>query len=183
MSDLDTALREADRVRKKQKTCASASSDILDQLLKELTAARASLAEHGPAGAASVLKQLQNHLETRSLDKQLSDRTKELHSAVAKLGKVSLLAKSIAQKVHSSGLKSRFVTFLRIAGDRQSLCARCMQGYQGDTVQLSSAQPGEKAHHLKDILRCSSLALQRQHSPLRRAFMLSLYPFVSTDIT
>lgn len=87
MSDLDTALREADRVRKKQKTCASASSDILDQLLKELTAARASLAEHGPAGAASVLKQLQNHLETRSLDKQLSDRTKELHSAVAKLGK------------------------------------------------------------------------------------------------
>ena len=88
MSDIDSALKDAERVCKKQKACAAATSEVLTQLLQELTAAKASLLEHGPTSAASTLKQLHQHLEGRGLDKQLSDQTKELHSSVSKLGKV-----------------------------------------------------------------------------------------------
>ena len=91
LSEIENALKEAERVCKKQKVCSAKSSEILAKLLQELTVAKDSLANGASDGVSSTLQQLHKRLESQELEKQLSDQTKDLHVPVNKLGKVSAL--------------------------------------------------------------------------------------------
>jgi hypothetical protein len=85
---VDSALREAERVVKKQKTCAARTSDAVSRLLGAVQAARDRLAADPAADAAPALRALREEVDALAPAAQMTADTKELHGAVAKLGKV-----------------------------------------------------------------------------------------------
>ena len=89
MSDLDSAVKEAERLYKRQKACSAKSTDVLSKLLQELSSTREAVeGTDDPVVASKALQSLHERLESQGLEKQLSDQTKELHGSVNKLGKV-----------------------------------------------------------------------------------------------
>lgn len=98
-SNLQAALDEAGKVAKRQKTCADKSDAALDRLVEVVGAAKARL-EAGRGGGGTmgddtddddgdaVMAELQRSLDDAAIFKDLNSNTKELHSAIGKLGKV-----------------------------------------------------------------------------------------------
>ena len=85
-SALATAAAEADRVVKKQKICSSKFASAVDSLLAAVTESKDKL-QNGKD--ESVLPELRKHVTQLGLSSELHDQTKQLHQAVAKLGKAS----------------------------------------------------------------------------------------------
>ncbi len=87
MDNIEAALKEAEKVAKRQRACASKTADSLEKLILEVTEARNQLSAPG-AGASDVLNALNGRLCKGDVVKSIADNTKELHGAVNKLGKV-----------------------------------------------------------------------------------------------
>ncbi|KAL4442413.1 hypothetical protein ABPG77_004997 [Micractinium sp. CCAP 211/92] len=87
-ADVGAALREADKAAKKQKLCAAASANTVDQLLQALQRAQARLHAAPSGSAPAVLAELQAELAGAELAAGMTATTKELHGAVSKLGKI-----------------------------------------------------------------------------------------------
>ncbi|KAK9829893.1 hypothetical protein WJX72_008513 [[Myrmecia] bisecta] len=85
--NVQAALKEAERVVKKQKTCASKTIDAVDTLIREIAAARKRILAEQNTDAGSVLQELHKKLDRLDLTSQLAKETKDLHSAVNKLSK------------------------------------------------------------------------------------------------
>jgi hypothetical protein len=83
---VEGALKEAEHVLKKQKTCATRSLDCVKQLLIVVNGALAGLA----AGIApqAILQELSDRMEQLGVVSKMVTDTKELHGSVSKLGKV-----------------------------------------------------------------------------------------------
>lgn len=84
-TDIEAALDEAGKVIKKQKVCAAKVSDCIDRLIQLAQASRLQLA----SGTEDAIEQLQAHAEQLGLVKEANSSTKELHSSINKLSKVS----------------------------------------------------------------------------------------------
>ena len=84
---IQAAIKEAERVSKKQKTCNTKTNESLSNLLDELTAAKNRIASEGSSEA--VLRDLNSRLEQLNTVHTISEQTKDLHSTVNKLSKVS----------------------------------------------------------------------------------------------
>lgn len=84
---LTTAAAEADKVVKKQKVCSDKFASAIDTLLAAVNASRDRL-QGGKT--ESVLTELKDHVTQLGIPNELHDQTKQLHQAVAKLGKVRL---------------------------------------------------------------------------------------------
>ena len=80
------AIKEAERVSKKQKVCATKTSDSLNNLIDELTAAKHRIAAEGSTDA--VINDLNKRLGQLNTVHTISEQTKDLHSTVNKLSKV-----------------------------------------------------------------------------------------------
>jgi len=87
MDNIEAALKEAEKVAKRQRACASKTTDSLEKLILEVTEARNQLSAPG-AWASDVLNALNGRLSKGDVVKSIADNTKELHGAVNKLGKV-----------------------------------------------------------------------------------------------
>ena len=83
---LATAASEADTVVKKQKVCSNKFASAVDSLLAAVYDSKDKL-QNGKAD--SVLTELKEHVTQLGIPSELHDQTKQLHQAVAKLGKVS----------------------------------------------------------------------------------------------
>lgn len=90
---LATAAAEADKVVKKQKVCSNKFASAVDSLLAVVNDSKDKL-QNGKTD--SVLTELKHHVTQLGIPSELYDQTKQLHQAVAKLGKVSDLHFSIA---------------------------------------------------------------------------------------
>lgn len=87
-SNVQSALDEAGKVVKKQKVCSTKIDECLNQLITLVRAAK----ERVEAGnAVQSPKELQKKLEQLGLTKEMNNQTKDLHSAVNKLSKASVL--------------------------------------------------------------------------------------------
>lgn len=81
---ISTAATEADRVVKRQKICSSKFSNAVDRLLSAINEGRDKLSA---GGNESVLPELKQHVSEMAINSELHDHTKQLHGAIAKLGK------------------------------------------------------------------------------------------------
>ena len=88
MENIDLALKEAEKVLKRQRACASRTADCLDKLTQEVTEARKQVSAPG-ANVNAIVRGLNDDVNKRDIVKDIADNTKELHGAVNKLGKVS----------------------------------------------------------------------------------------------
>jgi hypothetical protein len=79
-------LRDAEGLCKKQKVCAAKTAQCLDQLIQSITDAESRIRTAGEE--SSVFRQLCMALQSPDIAKDMTNSTKELHSAVSKLGKV-----------------------------------------------------------------------------------------------
>lgn len=86
MENIEAALKEAERVCKKQRVCAVKTAECLDLLIAEISNAQQQLCSE--ADGAAIMQDLAQCLSRPDALKDLSDSTKDLHSAVNKLGKV-----------------------------------------------------------------------------------------------
>jgi hypothetical protein len=87
-----TALKEADRVAKKQKTCAARTTKALSSLISLVQAAQLRLEADETADPAAVLRELCAQVGEMGAVQEMTADTKEFHGAVAKLGKVRINA-------------------------------------------------------------------------------------------
>ncbi len=94
MENIEAALKEAEKVAKRQRACASKSADSLNKLILEVTEARKQLSAPG-AGVSDVFNALEENLSKGDVVKDIADNTKELHGAVNKLGKVCVRISTI----------------------------------------------------------------------------------------
>lgn len=83
---LATAAAEADKVVKKQKVCCNKFASAVDSLLAAVNDSKHKL-QSGKAD--SVMSELKDHVTQLGISSELHDQTKQLHQAVAKLGKVN----------------------------------------------------------------------------------------------
>ena len=86
LEHIDAALQEAERVCKKQKVCAVKITECIDALIQEISAAQQQLTSD--SDVAAIMQRLSQRCSKPEALKELSDSTKDLHSAVNKLGKV-----------------------------------------------------------------------------------------------
>jgi hypothetical protein len=84
-SNISAAIDEAGKVTKKQKLCATKVSDALDRLIQLAQQSRQQL----EAGSDDAVAQVQAQAEQLGLLKEMNSSTKELHSSINKLSKVS----------------------------------------------------------------------------------------------
>ncbi len=84
-SALASAATEADRVVKRQKICSTKFADAVDGLLAAVNDSRNKLQDGSTEHALIDLKQ---HVTQLGVSSELHDQTKQLHGAIAKLGKV-----------------------------------------------------------------------------------------------
>ena len=101
--NIQAAIKEADRVSKKQKICAAKTSDSINNLIDELTAAKHRIAAEGSTD--TILADLNKRLGQLNTVHTISEQTKELHSTVNKLSKVQI-----------NGLPISFACSLRLQG-------------------------------------------------------------------
>eukprot|EP00879_Flechtneria_rotunda_P028898 GHRR01031133.1.p1 GENE.GHRR01031133.1~~GHRR01031133.1.p1 ORF type:complete len:114 (+),score=35.16 GHRR01031133.1:190-531(+) len=84
-ASIQAALDEAGKVVKKQKLCTAKVGDSLDKLIELVQSCWAKLS----AGSANAIRELQAQAEKQGLMKDMNSSTKELHSSINKLSKVS----------------------------------------------------------------------------------------------
>ncbi len=87
-SPLATAAAEADRVVKRQKVCSTKFAGAVDRLLAAVNDSRGKLQS---GNGEDVLMDLKQHVTQLGVSSELHDQTKQLHGAIAKLGKVIIL--------------------------------------------------------------------------------------------
>lgn len=104
-SALASAATEADRVVKRQKICSTKFADAVDGLLAAVNDSRNKLQDRSTEHALTDLKQ---HVTQLGVSSELHDQTKQLHGAIAKLGKV--LCPSNVPKVSTFGQSRCTVT-------------------------------------------------------------------------
>ena len=92
--NIEAALKEAERVCKKQKICADKTAKSIDKLAETLLAAALDLPDHVIGREATNELSLNN---AQDLLKDLTESTKDLHSAVNKLGKVCITFWALGQ--------------------------------------------------------------------------------------
>lgn len=87
--NIEAALKEAERVCKKQKVCAEKTALCFDNLIQALLSAqkRADSVDN-----AQLIQELHHALSDQANLRDLTESTKDLHSAVNKLGKVCILS-------------------------------------------------------------------------------------------
>ncbi|CAK0782608.1 hypothetical protein CVIRNUC_005811 [Coccomyxa viridis] len=86
MENIDLALKEAEKVVKRQRASASKTDDCLDKLIQEVAEARKQISAPG-ANVNAMMRGLNENVNKRDIIKDIADYTKELHGAVNKLGK------------------------------------------------------------------------------------------------
>lgn len=97
---IESAVADAERVAKKQKTCAASTSKGLDTLLHMLQTAK-ELVDSTPGDPApSFLNDLYTQLNDAKVVATITNDTKELHSAVSKLGKVCTCRELWCNNIH-----------------------------------------------------------------------------------
>ncbi len=86
--NIEAALKEAERVCKKHKVCAEKTALCFDKLIQALLSAqkRADSVDN-----AQLIQELHQALSDQANLSDLTESTKDLHSAVNKLGKVCIL--------------------------------------------------------------------------------------------
>ena len=84
---LRSALAEADRVAKKQRTCAEMTAAALDRAVAALTAA-ADAARDTAAPPGAALRSAADALRGPDVTGRVEATTKDFHGAIGKLGKV-----------------------------------------------------------------------------------------------
>lgn len=104
-SALASAATEADRVVKRQKICSTKFADAVDGLLAAVNDSRNKLQDRSTEHALTDLKQ---HVTQLGVSSELHNQTKQLHGAIAKLGKV--LCPSNVPKVSTFGQSRCTVT-------------------------------------------------------------------------
>ena len=108
---LATAAAEADKVVKRQKVCSSKFASAVDSLLAAVNDSRNKLLS---GNEESVLAELKTHVTQLGVSSELHDQTKQLHQAVAKLGKVGLIAVSAPGTSSCPGVCSLLHRFYRL---------------------------------------------------------------------
>lgn len=83
---MQAACDEVVKVVKKQKTCSSKTSDVLERLITAVAAARQAISS-GTA-CSGALQELAATVEQLAAVKELNSCTKDLHASISKLGKV-----------------------------------------------------------------------------------------------
>jgi hypothetical protein len=125
------ALKDAERVAKKQKTCAAMTAEALDRVIAEVRTAHARLLA-GRGDGAKAAQELNARLQKMDVVAQVSNQTKEVHSAVNKLGKVRGHGHAQrTQSVAGRALSGTELTSCAGAGRRKGLCCgrvRCDAG-------------------------------------------------------
>ena len=99
---LACAAAEAEKVVKKQKLCSSKFASAVDSFLAAVNESRNKLQSGNSDSALAALK---THVTQLGVSSELHDQTKQLHQAVAKLGKARLQAFPRNTKIKSSHLK------------------------------------------------------------------------------
>ena len=94
---LESALDEAGKVVKRQKVCGQKVADSIDALLQLLFTARNELASVKCVDPERVVSTLQ--IAVAGPLKEATAQTKDVHSAIAKLGKVILSAQHVGEKI------------------------------------------------------------------------------------
>lgn len=118
MQDIHAALREAERVQKKQRTSASATAHCIDSLLQTLREARVQTLQQPQCSTSTESAFLSSVAGRLDENVKVASVQKELHASVSKWG-----------KVHTSF----FLMLRRVpehfcpAGFRKSFHSRCMQ--------------------------------------------------------
>jgi hypothetical protein len=85
---LEAALKEADRVIKRQKTCAAKTSGALYKIIHSLEQSIQQLSEDDTLDTAAAVDALAKTLDALDAVSAINADTKELHGAVGKLGKI-----------------------------------------------------------------------------------------------
>jgi hypothetical protein len=85
---IEAALKEADRVIKRQKTCAAKTSGILYKIIHSLEQSIKHLSEDDTLDPAATVDELAKTLDALDAVSAISADTKELHGAIGKLGKI-----------------------------------------------------------------------------------------------
>ncbi|KAL4529565.1 hypothetical protein Ndes2526B_g04372 [Nannochloris sp. 'desiccata'] len=85
---IEAALKEADRVIKRQKTCAAKTSGTLYKIIQSVEKSIKDLSEDATLDPAAVIDELSKTLDALDAVSVMSADTKELHGAVGKLGKI-----------------------------------------------------------------------------------------------
>ena len=86
-ASVSAAAAEADRVVKRQKLCSTKFSSTVDNLLDLVNSSRVKL-DQNPGETAEVIEALKRQITQLNVSSDLHDQTKQLHSAIGKLGKV-----------------------------------------------------------------------------------------------
>jgi hypothetical protein len=89
MSDLESVLREADRVSKKQKICALTTAECIESLLEKFKEVRSKFIQAGATISAKDSQDLMKNI-AKEIDAhtKVASAIKEAHSSISKLGKV-----------------------------------------------------------------------------------------------
>lgn len=84
---VSAAAAEADRVVKRQKLCSTKFSSTIDDLLDMVNSSKVKM-QQNPTDAAAMIGALKQQIAQLNVSGDLHDQTKQLHSAIGKLGKV-----------------------------------------------------------------------------------------------
>lgn len=86
-TNVSAAAAEADRVVKRQKLCSTKFSSTVTNLLDIVNSSKAKL-DQNPGEKGEVIEALKRQITQLNVSSDLHDQTKQLHSAIGKLGKV-----------------------------------------------------------------------------------------------
>lgn len=90
------ATTEADRVVKRQKLCSDKFTSTVASLLDIVNSSKTKL-DKNPEGAGSVIDELKRQITQLNVSDDLHGQTKQLHSAIGKLGKVCFFQAAVLQ--------------------------------------------------------------------------------------
>ncbi|GMH44246.1 hypothetical protein BSKO_12180 [Bryopsis sp. KO-2023] len=87
--ELASAQEDVGRVVKKQKICSRNAREVLDRAIKQVERTREALERCEESDPAKAVADLQQEIERQELVKGLLKETREMHSAIGKLGKTT----------------------------------------------------------------------------------------------
>lgn len=112
--NMQAALDEAGKVVKKQKTCAAKTDALLGQLISVVQASQTQLSSDVASTCqCSAIKEFNLKVGNLDLIKELNTQTKEVHTAIGKLGKVWQACAELHYRIHSSAFKVLASSFCR----------------------------------------------------------------------
>ncbi len=136
------ALKDAERVAKKQKTCAAMTAEALDRVIAEVRTAHARLLA-GRGDGAKAAQDLNARLQKMDVVAQVSNQTKEVHSAVNKLGKVRGHGHAqCTQSAAGRALLGAELVLCAGAVGRKGLCCGCVRCDAGREARRGDPERG-----------------------------------------